>query len=409
MVKADHRKLGYQTTEGSGMPFSLTDKEDHIYSNLSYHGSWSENTFYKAGIAATYDSEQTLYNKTNLDTKKTSFEGRFNITHHFKEGFLLKFGTSETFEHYDQEISDAGEEPYFSPTLHDHTPAVFTEAEIKFNKYMAVRPGVRFEYNSILNRSSLAPRIAFALKTGQSSQISAAWGRYYQTPETDYLKFNRDLDFENAIHYILGYQSGDVSTRLFRTEMYYKSYHKLVTWDGYNQYHPQNIKNNGNGYARGIDFFWRDKKSFPHLEYWLTYSWIDTKRLYQNFQEKARPDFISDHTFSMVAKYWAGKISTQFGTSFTVASPRNYDDPSTSAFMDKETGWYNNLSLNMSHLFYLGDQYSVFYVSVSNILGFDQVLSYRTSAVPDAAGDYSLTPVKQDMKRFLFMGLFLTF
>ena len=409
MIKANHGKLGYQTVEGDGMPFSLTNKDDNIYSNINYRFGWNEKTFYQVGIASTYDSERTGYNQTRLNTKKLSMEGRFTITHHFKEGFLLKLGASETFEHYDQEISDAGEEPYFSPTLHDHTPAVFTEAEIKFNKYMAVRPGVRFEYNSILNRSSLAPRIAFALKTGQSSQISAAWGRYYQTPETDYLKFNRDLDFENAIHYILGYQSGDVSTRLFRTEMYYKSYHKLVTWEGYNQYYPQHIKNSGNGYARGIDFFWRDKKSFPRLEYWLTYSWIDTKRLYQNFPEKARPDFISDHTCSMVAKYWVGRISTQFGTSFTLASPRNYDDPSTSAFMDKETGWYNNLSLNMSRLFYLGDQYSVFYVSVSNILGFDQVLSYRTSAVPDAAGDYSLTPVKQDMKRFLFMGLFLTF
>jgi len=408
MVKADHRKLSYQTVEGSGLPFSLSDRDDNLYSNISYRSNWSENTFYHTGIAATWDSEQADYNQTHLDTKKLSLESRFALTHHFAEGFLMNFGASETFEHYGQEISDTGGEPYFSPVFHDHTIGLFTEAEIKFSKNIAIRPGMRAEYCSVLNRSNYAPRMAFALKTGKNSQVSAAWGRYYQTPEMDYLKYNRQLNFENATHYILGFQSGNVSSRLFRVEMYDKSYHHLITWEGQNPYHPLNIKNNGNGYARGIDFFWRDKKSVPYLEYWLTWSYIDTKRRYQNFPEKATPDFISDHTFSLVAKYWVRKISTQFGTSFTMASPRNYDDPSTSTFMDKGTGWYNNLSLNMSHIFYLGSQYSVFYVSLSNLLGFDRILSYRTSATPDM-DSYTLTPVRQDQKRFLFIGLFLTF
>ena len=41
--------------------------------------------------------------------------------------------------------------------------------------------------------------------------------------------------------------------------------------------------NSGTGYARGIDIFWRDKKTIPLADYWISYSYLDTKRNYQDF------------------------------------------------------------------------------------------------------------------------------
>jgi len=71
---------------------------------------------------------------------------------------------------------------------------------------------------------NFAPRFAIALKTGKEAQFSAAWGLYHQTPQSEYLKLYTNLDFEKAMHYILSYQYGKVTERLFRAEAYYKTY-----------------------------------------------------------------------------------------------------------------------------------------------------------------------------------------
>jgi hypothetical protein len=255
----------------------------------------------------------------------------------------------------------------------------------------------------------LAPRFAIALKTGKDAQLSAAWGLYHQTPQSDYLKLTTNLDFEKATHYILSYQYGSVSERLFRAEAYYKTYNDLITWQTGEFGLPTNLKNNGSGYAGGVDIFWRDRKSIKGFDYWVTYSYIDTKRKYKNYPRQVTPDFISDHTFSMVGKYWLFKINTQVGMSFTAASGRPYNDPNSIDFMKEKTKAYSDLSLNFSHIFYIRNQYSVLYCSVNNVLGNDAVLSYRPTGIADAQGNYSLIPVKRDLKRFVFIGLFLNF
>jgi len=286
---------------------------------------------------------------------------------------------------------------------------VHTAVMIRFTKSLAIRPGLRSEYTSVLNTWNLAPRFALALKTGKDAQLSAAWGLYHQTPQSEYLKISTNLGFEKAMHYILSYQFGEVSKRLFRAEAYYKTYNDLITWQRNDFGQPSKLKNSGSGYAQGMDLFWRDQKSIKGFDYWVTYSYIDTKRRYINFPEKATPDFISNHTFSTVAKYWLSKISTQVGASITVASGRPYNNPNSESFMSEKTLPYTDLSLNFSHIFYLGNQYSVLYCSMNNVLGNDNVLSYRTTGIADAQENYSLIPVKRNLKRFVFVGLFLNF
>jgi hypothetical protein len=77
--------------------------------------------------------------------------------------------------------------------------------------------------------------------------------------------------------------------------------------------------------------------------------------------------------------------------------------------MKEKTKAYSDLSLNLSHVFYIGNQYSVLYCSVNNVLGNDNILSYRPAGILEAQGDYTLVPVKRDIKRFVFVGLFLNF
>jgi hypothetical protein len=401
--------MGYSTQEADNSYFSLTNRSRSVYINSSFRDCLSEKDCYKVGISSTIESNRTVINGAPIDTREISADGRVNFYHQFGEGINLNMGANETFSQYKQELFTSDNDKIWGTTLTDHTMGVFAESEIKFSKYVAIKPGIRAEYGTLLGKASLSPRFSMAVKTGKNSQLSAAWGIYYQNPEYDYLKFNTKLNLENAIHYIASFQSGSVDKQLFRTEVYYKTYDNLITWEGNNRYYPQHIANKGNGYARGIDIFWRDKKSIKHFDYWVTYSFIDTKRKYQNYPELATPDFISAHNFSFVSKYWINSISTQVGMSFNASSGRNYDNPLTPAFMDVSTGWYNNLSLNLSKVFFLGNHYSVFYCSLSNVLGSDPIVAYRPTSAADNSGNYQLTPVKQDSKRFFFIGLFLNF
>ena len=291
----------------------------------------------------------------------------------------------------------------------DHLLAVFIEPEIRFSKHFALRPGFRSEYSTLIQKWNLAPRLALALKTGKNAQLSGAWGLYHQTPQSDYLKLNTDLDFEKSAHYILSFQAGKVSTRLFRTEAYHKTYKDLITFHAGENGIAENLENNGDGYATGFDIFWRDQKSIKGFDYWITYSYIDTKRKYKYYPEAAAPEFISDHTLSLVGKYWLNKISTQIGASYTLASGRPYDEPETPQFNDQKTASYSDLSINFSHIFYIGSKYSVLYFSINNVLGEDDVLSYRPTGFTDGVGNYELVPVKRDIKRMMFIGLFLNF
>jgi hypothetical protein len=408
-ITADYGDLSYfAPTSDPTAPMLISNNGLTVYSNFSYRDCFSEKACYKIGVSSTAQNNKLGFGENCLETRELNIETRFTTTHDISDGVKLSWGVSDTYNNFDEEYAESTGFIHNS-AFTDHILGAYAESEIKFTKNLAIRPGLRTEYTSVIDLWNLSPRFAVALKTGKEAQLSAAWGIYYQNPQPEYLKISTNLEFEKATHYILSYQYGDASSRLFRAEAYYKNYNDLVTWQAgpYNQ--PTNLKNHGSGYAGGVDIFWRDMKSIKGLDYWITYSFVDTKRRYSYFPVEATPDFISNHTFSAVAKYWLAKISTQVGASFTAASGRPYNNPDSNEFMAEKTKPYTDLSLNFSHVFYIGNQYSVLYCSVNNVLGNDNILSYRPAGISEAQGNYTLIPVKRDIKRFVFVGLFLNF
>ena len=408
-ITADYGNLSYYVpTAIENQNMLISNKGLTTYSNMLYRDCFSEKSCYKIGVSATTQSNKTGFGDNAVETNETNVETRFNVVHDVSEEVKITWGINETYNKFNEDYFE-NIASTFSSGFTDNLIGGFFESEIKFSKNLAIRPGLRSEFTSVIDKWNLAPRFAIALKTGKDAQLSGAWGLYHQTPQSEYLKIDTSLDFEKAMHYVLSYQYGDVANRLFRAEVYYKTYDKLITWQTGDYNLPTGLKNDGNGYASGVDIFWRDQKSIKGFDYWVTYSCIDTKRKYRNYQEQVSPDFISDHTFSVVGKYWLSKISTQVGMSLTEASGRPYNDPDSKKFMSGKTKPYSDLSLNFSHIFYIGNQYSVLYCSVNNVLGNDNVLSYRPAIIADAQGNYSLILVKRDIKRFLFIGLFLNF
>ena len=55
------------------------------------------------------------------------------------------------------------------------------------------------EYSQLFKELTLSPRISLAYKTSDRSQISVAYGNFYQNPNNDILKFEQDLENNWAV------------------------------------------------------------------------------------------------------------------------------------------------------------------------------------------------------------------
>jgi hypothetical protein len=168
-----------------------------------------------------------------------------------------------------------------------------------------------------------------------------------------------------------------------------------------------NIDNGGHGYAKGLELFFRDKKTVKNLDYWISYSYIDTRRLYQNFPVEATPTFIADHNLNIVAKYFVDKIQTNFSATYTYASGYPYYDPSkpttSGNFLSEHTPAFNNLALTASYLHTFGRWFSVFYLSIDNIPNYHNIFGYRY--LYDAATKQLTTqPLVPALYRSIFVG-----
>jgi len=85
--------------------------------------------------------------------------------------------------------------------------------------------------------------------------------------------------------------------------------------------------NGGTGYARGFDVFFRDKKTIKHADYWISYSFLDSKRDYLYYPAAATPPFAAMHTLSVVYKQYIPKINTSVSATYVFATGRTYLNP----------------------------------------------------------------------------------
>ena len=103
------------------------------------------------------------------------------------------------------------------------TLPVSRRAVYTFQKNWRADLGARFEHSSLIDKSDVAPRVSLAYKTGKASQVSVAYGIFYQKPESQQLYASTKMGFTKATHYIMNYQRND-NQRTLRIEAYYKQY-----------------------------------------------------------------------------------------------------------------------------------------------------------------------------------------
>ena len=291
----------------------------------------------------------------------------------------------------------------YNTLLKDHYVAAFAETDIYLTNNIAAKIGGRFEHSSIIDKNNIAPRFSLAYKTGKDAQMSAAYGIFYQKPENTQLISTTNLGYTKAIHYIINYQKTKTLTT-FRIEAFYKKYLDLVKT-------APNVNNGGNGFAKGIELFWRDKKTIKNLDYWISYSYLDTKRDYLNYPQQLQPGFAANHTASVVTKRWINKISTGFNFTYSYATGRPYynfqpDANGTGKYVINDRGEtkdFHTLGFSLNHVRKIGKAFAVLVASATNILNYDQVYGYNYSY----SGQYK-EAIRPPAKQFYFLGLFLS-
>ena len=375
---------------------------DNVYANFSYRGIVKEKWALFAGGAYTFNRDQ-VETDFNNDQKQQSGQARFTLARPLGEFLKLKFGAEYLQGQYDERYRAAGGQ-YLQTLRNERYSAGFAETDVYFSKKIVARLGVRGEHSALIGHANLAPRVSAAFILGKDEQIAFAAGQFYQTPEYELLRYNTDLPFERATHYMLNYQRIREGFT-FRVEAYYKKYDDLV------KFTPTDSRRypGGSGYARGIDVFFRDRKTIKNGDYWVSYSLLDTKRDYRDFPEKSTPTFAATHNTSVVYKQWFPKLNMAFGATYAFQSPRRYHDPNGSGFNQGRTPAYHDLSINASYLTNLWGNFTILYVSATNLPGFEQIYGYQFGSEPGPDGLFPSRAITPPARRFLFVGLFVNF
>lgn len=383
-----------------GINFKL--KNNNFYTNASYQGNLGRT--WKLQTGGSFTSSNTKFGILDNTIKNTenSFHFKLKLRKRYSNQVKVSFGADQFLTNFTEELSSP-----FAIAAYGYTnniSAAYAETDVVFTKKFALKVGVRGEYSELFDQLTVSPRASVAYKTGADSQVSVAYGDFYQQPTQGVLKFQQNLEAQKTQHYILNYQY-TANNRIFRAEAYRKQYDTLITFDTEFAGFESAFTNTGDGFAQGIDFFWRDNESIRNVDYWISYSLLDTERFYQNYPTTATPSFANTHNASVVAKYWVDDLKSQVGFSYQFGSGRTYTNPNIPGFLQEKTRDFHNISFNWA---YLLDAQKILYFSINNVTAFKNINGYQYASTADANGNFNRRALRPATDQFFFVGFFWT-
>lgn len=373
-------------------------QNNNFYFNTSYKGYLNDNLQLQTGLSYGYAQNKIGISADKVANNERTLHSKFKLRNSFSNRLKLSVGADLFHTNFDENFN------VFGYGYQNNSIAFFSEAEVLLSRKVAFNIGLRSSNASVVDEFTVEPRVSFAYKVAENSQFSMAYGNFNQTAKQDYLKFNSNLDYEMTSHYILNYMYNKQG-RMFRAEAYFKDYKNLVKYNGTQANFDSNYNNEGFGYAKGLDLFWRDSKTIKNLDYWISYSFIDSERDFRNYETQVTPSFVANHNFSLVTKYFVSKWKSQLSATYSYNSGRPYDNPNVAEFMSEKTKSFNNLSFSWA---YLLSQQKILFFSVTNVLGTENVFGYQYANTPSISGQFQRQAITQAADRFIFVGFFWT-
>ncbi|KAA2238734.1 TonB-dependent receptor [Chitinophaga agrisoli] len=423
-VNASLSNIGLRNPDVDSMALKSAFKlnSSNVYTNISYREMLGKDWKLQAGAAYSYNQDkiglqlqdgahQPVYlagapyawKNRDMNTTTNFAQGRVVLSRLFSRNQALHIG-AEHF--YAEDRYHSGDSLY---PLTDQLTAGFVEGDIYLANNLMARVGVRGEHSTLLKKSTVAPRASLAYRFGDGGQLNLAYGIFYQKPENQFLYQQRDLRFSKATHYLVNYTK-KAGNRLLRLEAYYKRYAELPKTIPF-------VNSNGSGDAKGIELFWRDKRSIKNLDYWISYTYLDTKRDYLNYPYALQPYYATPHTASVAVKRYFENINLNVNLVYNFATGRPYYDirspqgnEHTQVFDHGTTRAYHNINLSGAYLFNLfkgkwkHPGFGGIGFGVNNILGTRQIFNYQYSY-----NGMNKIPVIPTAARSFYLGVFMSF
>ena len=391
---------------GSG--FNLDNKNLFLLS--TYRGKISKNWRAQFGISYSEnlnDAEiisEDFIDPLDIDSYDDLFQLRTVFTKKFLGRSKINFGIhlfdqSSEFINYTYEFNenDESDESTFDPPdlvmIDEFLSTAFTELDLRLFKNFAINAGIRYENSKLLDKSSFSPRFSSAIKVTKNSQISYAYGVYYQTPDMGFDQWyrqnnldvdfnNSGLDFEKSIHNILNYEWSK-KKKTIRFEIFNKKYENLVVSNSTDcgfEVCKNNLSNQGFGYSRGAELFWRSNKTIDGIgkDIWIAYSYLDSKRKFKQFSNEIIPSFASNHKLTFIYKNaFKLKNGDGFNTSLAITGTSGY--PYYDPFRNEqfESDPYLSFDIGGSYLPQVDDGFMVVFFNISNPFGYRNSFGYN--------------------------------
>jgi CarboxypepD_reg-like domain/TonB-dependent Receptor Plug Domain len=407
--------MEFNNSDNGFNPTSYTVKNQNLLLTSTYQNALDKEALWtmKIGGSYSYNFDNMKIGALGLEKTEERTQARITFTRDLGNNSNLVFGSENHYARYGFGVDKSSFEKnaIYHYSANDIFTSSFVESEFYVTRRLAGRVGLRSEYSSLATGANLAPRFSLAYKTGDYSQVSFAGGNFYQTPDYQYYYINKNLGFEKASHLVLNYQIIR-NERTFRIETYSKKYENLVreypVKDGYFNTNPLRFPdgktdNSGYGYAKGVDVFFRDNKTFKNGQIWVNYSYCDSKRLSGNYLSEAQPSFVSNHNLNVIYKQYIAKPAMTISGTYSYTSGRPYYNPNVKEFLSERTPDVHNTSLWINYLTNIKGNFMVIYFSVDNVLGTQNVYNYQYSS--DGKTRQSITPAAN---RMILVGTFIT-
>lgn len=371
--------------------------EDNLYLNSTFKTRTDGGVNFFAGGAFSYNNQAINGGKVAFDKvgiKESEVHLKSKLSKRFSNLYKLEGGIEAFINKYDFTYRDTS---LFKDDLSHTITGVYVSNDFIITPNLFLNASLRAEYTSVNKSWNLLPRIALNYES-KGLTLLAAYGKYQQLADKDYLLFNHKLDATDCQQFIAGayYRYG---MKTFRVELYHKKYDNLVTGSNY-QYRA-----GGKGFSNGVDIFLNDRKFLDKWEYMISYSYNNSKRQYGVYNEAVSPTYSTKHNAGISLKYDLFKYKTFLGITNRFASGRPYHDPNKNGSMNAETKPYYSLDLCATFLVH---PRLIIYTSASNVLNKTNVYGYSYSEKRNENGRFDRIAKVPYQNQFFLVGFFLT-
>lgn len=374
-------------------------KNTYSYAQTNWRRGYENGWSLFGGISYSHNKDLLKLGRVDLERKSQLTHAKWTASYDFSDRLLVKNGV----EYFRNDYSEVLTVENLQGSFGENQGYIFTEWDWYLSRKLVLRSGLRAGFSSLADEKWLDPRLSVAYKISESGTLSFATGRFHQLPEERFRVLTTSLKNTESRHLILNYLY-QKEGKTFRAEAFHKTYDHLVRFEG-NLQNPQNVRNEGEGFARGFDVFFRDRESLKNTDYWITYSLVDSKRSYFQYSGQVQPDFAPKHNLSVVVKHFVPNLKSQLGLSWSFNDGLTFTDPNQPGEMNSKTGSFQNLSLSWS---YLPRPNLIIHGAVTNVTGHQNIFGYQFTQTPNEQGRFEPLPLGQGAPRFLFLGIFFT-